>query len=468
MLPPVSEALGIIDVALVNNDGSPTPGSMRRAIQIMVDHISYQNVQLSRVEDILAAYGNPTQPGGTVWTKLAGKADASRVQQLEEQLDEQLNVMCAMRSKQSESDLRAEEMAARMELLRDQVASLEAKLGGGCTPARSHAQVMQHASHRDRSRAECTDGIGGMLVRGWEKLAGGCAAAQLQAQALALAAASARAEAEAEASSRSKDTEKRVMSKMHGLEEALEMRVASVSSKVSSSLSQELDKRFLGLYDHVDLQVSGLRGDLERVQQDKADTTSLEAYTARVSALFEQVAGSLGADVREASESCSKSVAALQSELAVLASTKADKVAAGSVMDAHAAALGSLRDNIAALERTIAAHPDVVESVRTEVRALAKDLEQAQRSVSGLNSAMAATGSAIELQSHKTGSLSHKLQQAVADLGRLRAMVYGEVPVGAPGGAGNGAGGNNTLGSCLLALHIRKHPSPAAHLKQLL
>ena len=35
-------------------------------------------------------------------------------------------------------------------------------------------------------------------------------------QALALAAASARAEAEAEASSRSKDTEKRVMSKMHG------------------------------------------------------------------------------------------------------------------------------------------------------------------------------------------------------------------------------------------------------------
>eukprot|EP00983_Pelagomonas_calceolata_P031319 982946-Pelagomonas_calceolata.AAC.1 len=38
-------------------------------------------------------------------------------------------------------------------------------------------------------------------------------------QALALAAASARAEAEAEASSRSKDTEKRVMSKMHGEEE---------------------------------------------------------------------------------------------------------------------------------------------------------------------------------------------------------------------------------------------------------
>eukprot|EP00983_Pelagomonas_calceolata_P018868 593567-Pelagomonas_calceolata.AAC.1 len=59
------------------------------------------------------------------------------------------------------------------------------------------------------------------------------------------------------------------------------------------------------------------------------------------------------------------------------------QVAAGSVMDAHAAALGSLRDNIAALERTVASHPDAVESVRSEVRALAKDLEQAQRSVSG-------------------------------------------------------------------------------------
>ena len=34
------------------------------------------------------------------YAQLAGKAEASRVQQLEEQVDEQLNVMCAMRSKQ--------------------------------------------------------------------------------------------------------------------------------------------------------------------------------------------------------------------------------------------------------------------------------------------------------------------------------------------------------------------------------
>jgi len=39
-----------------------------------------------------------------------------------------------------------------------------------------------------------------------------------------------------------------------------------------------------------------------------------------------QVAGSLGADVREVSESCSKSLAALQGEVAALAGSKADKV----------------------------------------------------------------------------------------------------------------------------------------------
>ena len=49
----------------------------------------------------------------------------------------------------------------------------------------------------------------------------------------------------------------------------------------------------------------------------------------------------------------------------------------------------------------------------------------------GLNSAMAATSSAIELQSHKTGSLTHKLQQAVADFGRMRGMLYGD---SGPGG----------------------------------
>ena len=56
----------------------------------------------------------------------------------------------------------------------------------------------------------------------------------------------------------------------------------------------------------------------------------------------------------------------------------------------------------------------------------------------GLNAAMSATGSALELHSHKTGSFSHKLQQTVADLGRLRSMVYGDV--GSSGGSGGGGG----------------------------
>lgn len=41
-----------------------------------------------------------TRRAACTCAQLAGKADASRVQQLEEQVDEQLNVMCAMRSKQ--------------------------------------------------------------------------------------------------------------------------------------------------------------------------------------------------------------------------------------------------------------------------------------------------------------------------------------------------------------------------------
>lgn len=51
--------------------------------------------------------------------------------------------MLLLAGMQSESDLRAEEMAARMDLLREQTAALEAKLGGsgGLGPPRSHTQV---------------------------------------------------------------------------------------------------------------------------------------------------------------------------------------------------------------------------------------------------------------------------------------------------------------------------------------
>lgn len=65
-----------------------------------MDHISVQNVQLQRVEDILAAFGNPTQQGGTVWSKLGQKADLSRVETLETQLDGLLSECAQLRSAQ--------------------------------------------------------------------------------------------------------------------------------------------------------------------------------------------------------------------------------------------------------------------------------------------------------------------------------------------------------------------------------
>lgn len=83
----------------------------------------------SRVEDILTAHGNPTQQGGTVWSKvstymwhadswaiagvtsallsalfavlqLAGKADLSRMEKLEQQVELVLDEMAVLRSRQ--------------------------------------------------------------------------------------------------------------------------------------------------------------------------------------------------------------------------------------------------------------------------------------------------------------------------------------------------------------------------------
>ena len=64
MLPPVAEALSLLDVSFVNNDWQGTPGTLRRCIQILVDHVQVQSVQLARVEDILSAYGHPSTQGG--------------------------------------------------------------------------------------------------------------------------------------------------------------------------------------------------------------------------------------------------------------------------------------------------------------------------------------------------------------------------------------------------------------------
>ena len=48
MLPPASEALSLIDIAVVNSDWQNNPAALRRAIQILVDHVQYQSVQLRR------------------------------------------------------------------------------------------------------------------------------------------------------------------------------------------------------------------------------------------------------------------------------------------------------------------------------------------------------------------------------------------------------------------------------------
>ena len=47
MLPPASEAISLIDIAVVNHDWQNNPAALRRSIQILVDHVQYQSVQLS-------------------------------------------------------------------------------------------------------------------------------------------------------------------------------------------------------------------------------------------------------------------------------------------------------------------------------------------------------------------------------------------------------------------------------------
>ena len=47
MLPPAAEAVSLIDVAVVNHDWQNNPATLRRSIQILVDHIQYQSAQLS-------------------------------------------------------------------------------------------------------------------------------------------------------------------------------------------------------------------------------------------------------------------------------------------------------------------------------------------------------------------------------------------------------------------------------------
>lgn len=66
-------------------------------MQILVDHVQHQGLQLSRMEDLLTAFGTPTS---TVWAKLAAKADVSRLEKLEVQVETALNDLSNLRAKQ--------------------------------------------------------------------------------------------------------------------------------------------------------------------------------------------------------------------------------------------------------------------------------------------------------------------------------------------------------------------------------
>ena len=62
-----------------------------------------------------------------------------------------------------------------------------------------------------------------------------------------------------------------------------------------------------------------LRSDLDRLGRDKVDCSALESYTARVSALVEQLAAGLGGDTRSLADTVGQQLARLRAELAEVA-----------------------------------------------------------------------------------------------------------------------------------------------------
>lgn len=61
---------------------------MRTCFKLLATAAQAQAYRTTRLEDTLALYGAPGGTGGaSVWTKLAGKADTSRLERLEVQVD---------------------------------------------------------------------------------------------------------------------------------------------------------------------------------------------------------------------------------------------------------------------------------------------------------------------------------------------------------------------------------------------
>ncbi|GFH22693.1 FeThRed_A domain-containing protein, partial [Haematococcus lacustris] len=199
----------------------------------------------------------------------------------------------------------------------------------------------------------------------------------------------------------------------------------------------DLDKRFQSLYEQLDNQVGAVRGDLDRLARDKVDASALEAYTTRVSGLFEQVAASLGDDVRDVSNSSQAAVQGVRRDVAALAADKADRALEGSValLDDKVRALGGQLGALAtAVSEQAAAQPAAFEEVRAGVRGVSGELEVANRAISGLNSALSSSSTALELQAHKLLQLGHRLQSSLSDVSALKEALYGSPAAGAAQG----------------------------------
>ncbi|KAG2447417.1 hypothetical protein HYH02_007744 [Chlamydomonas schloesseri] len=496
MLPPVTEALSLLDVSFVNNEWHGTPATVRRSIQILVDHISVQNVQLQRVEDILAAFGNPTQQGGTVWSKLGQKADLGRVEKLETQLDGLLSECAQLRSAQSAASHAREDVVSRVELVRDSLASLEARLGlpygadsstagldqaggrgggglaspsklavaaaGGLVPSLPTGSVMDRLARLER-RADAlaemsnkAEDESAMLMAKLRELEPRIEVqiSHLRGdikQALQLAAASTRLEAEQESSMRVKEAEKRMLARIQSVESALEGKVSAVSAQAGITINSELDKRVDALYDHVAAQVQRLCSDLDQLSRDKIDLSALEHYSQRVSGLFEGMAGNLADEVAALTGQLRSEVAAVAKDTA--AAREKDLELHERVrreMEGMRGLADQVNQAVASMQETLSSTPRLVEETRSLARQAVSDVDQLHKAVAGLNTAMTSTGSALELQSNKLGQLSHKLNALQHDLGSVKDTVYGSAATAAAALEQDGGGGGGLMGGSSL------------------
>ncbi|KXZ43812.1 hypothetical protein GPECTOR_80g172 [Gonium pectorale] len=397
-------------------------------------------------------------------------------------MDSVLNECAQLRTQQNAASHARDDIMSRMELVKDQMAGLEVRLGlpyandssttgldqyggrrAGTSGAMSSPSKRGSALNPSIPTGSVLDRIN-RLERRADALAEGNAKAEDEVvallgkmreleprlEALALAAASTRLEADAESTSRVKEAEKRLLSRIQSVESNLESKLSAVSAQTGVTVSSELDKRVNALYDHVDVQVQQLCGDLDRLSREKVDLGALEHYSQRISSLFEGVAQGLADEV-------STLVGQLRSEVAAVARSVDEAHMANQVlhdnvkgeMEAMRQLSVQVKEAVSTAQDSLSSTPRVVEEMRGTVHQLVVDAEHLQKAVTGLNSAMASTSSALEMQSHKMGQLAHKLNGLSADVGGVKDMVYG-APASAPSASMGGSGSTSSPGSVSL------------------